>query len=93
MTAKNDCTVLDKLAPRYAALVAPACTEHDAAYKEATRRVKAGQQRGSRIPVDLQWASSAATLSGRPWLTLLFLAFLLLGSWWLWYDVDKRLGL
>ena len=91
MTNKPECNVIGWLDPKFAAKVSPFCKAHDDAYHAATVRAKAGQPRGSRLAADLAWIKGASTVS-RP-KAYFYGAFLLAGGWWLWYDLDKRIGL
>lgn len=77
-TKKPECNVIGWLDPSFAAAVFAACVEHDEDY--STRR------RG-RIAADLQWMASAADVC--PWRSLVYGFFLLIGSWLLYYDIDK----
>ena len=85
----TECNVLRWLDRKFSAAVAFACDKHDTAYHEATARVKRGEPRGSRFPADLKWIADASTVS-RP-KAHFYGAFLLLGGWYLWYDVDRKL--
>jgi hypothetical protein len=82
MSERSDCSILRYVAPRFAVLAEPACDNHDARYKHRV---------GNRITADLAWVAEAAELTGRPFLSIFFGIFLILGGWWLWYDFDKLL--
>ena len=81
---RSDCSVIRYISRSYASLAEPACDNHDKRYHN---------REGSRIAVDLAWIGEAALLTQRPFLTLFFGFFLLAGGWFLWYDLDKKLGL
>lgn len=88
-TNKPECNVIGWLDPSFAHKVVQFCAAHDAAYHQATENAKAGLPRGSRIAADLAWIKGAATVSRLK--AYFYGAFLLAGSWWLWYDCDRKL--
>lgn len=89
-----ECNVIGRIWPEYASRIASACAKHDANYHAATVRAENGEPRGSRFPADLQWFKDSWTAA--PALvdrarTAACYAALVVGSWWLWYDLDKSL--
>lgn len=82
--SRSDCSFLRRFAPAYADAAEDACDAHDKRYHN---------REGSRLAADLAWIGQAAALTQRPWLTLFFGAWLIAFGWWLWYDLDTRLGL
>lgn len=86
----TECNVLRWLDPKYARLVANACAQHDLEYHLASRELERGEKTSlQRLEVDLNWIAYAAMLSQQPIKTMFYGFFLILGGWYLWYDVDK----
>lgn len=82
--AHNDCSVVRWFSPTYAVAAEAACERHDERYHNRT---------GKRLAADLEWIGNAAEQTQRPWLTLFFGFWLILFGWFLWYDLDTKLGL
>lgn len=83
-----ECNVLNWLDPKFSRAVAKFCDAHDAEYHEATERAKRGEPRGLWVPADWRWIKGAWTVSHPK--AAFYGAFLLIGGWYLWYDVDRQ---
>lgn len=84
----TECNVIGWLYPALARVVSIACDNHDVAYK---------YRLGTRWSADWLWLREALLLviaSRKLWMipaVLVCYAGLVVGSWYLWYDLDERL--
>lgn len=77
----KDCTLLEWIDKGFAKKIAPACQEHDNEYRHRS------------VPwLVSDWRFIKAMWAVSKWRAVVYGSLLPLGSWFLYYDVDKKLG-
>lgn len=77
----KDCTILEWIDKGFAKKLAPACKEHDDAYRHRTGWLSA------------DWRFIKAMWAISKWRAVFYGTFLPIGSWFLYFDIDEKLGL
>ena len=77
----KDCTLLEWIDKGFAKKIAPACQEHDNEYRRRS------------VPwLVSDWRFIKAMWAVSRWRAVVYGSLLPLGSWFLYYDIDKKLG-